>query len=279
MIRKTCVAGLFYESDERLLNGNIDSIFNGLSDVDVDDENSIKSIVVPHAGYIYSGRTAGYAFNELSKGNLPDTFIIIGPNHSGIGDRLSLSTSKKWNTPLGDIDVDVEFINKLNEVDFNCTFDESAHTREHSIEVELPFLQYIARKNNHDFRIVPVIIKYQHPKLCKQLAKSIHEVSKELDRNIIVIASTDLTHYEDSDTAKYFDDKVMNAIGNMDSDDLFKQVAEYDITMCGYGPTITAIEYSKLAGAKNSYILNYSNSGDVSGDYQSVVGYTSAMIK
>ncbi|RAP54654.1 MAG: AmmeMemoRadiSam system protein B, partial [Methanosphaera sp. rholeuAM130] len=87
------------------------------------------------------------------------------------------------------------------------------------------------------------------------------------------------THYEDSDTAKYFDDKVMNAIGNMDSDDLFKQVAEYDITMCGYGPTITAIEYSKLAGAKNSYILNYSNSGDVSGDYESVVGYTSAMIK
>ncbi|RAP54655.1 MAG: AmmeMemoRadiSam system protein B, partial [Methanosphaera sp. rholeuAM130] len=131
MIRQTCVAGLFYESDERLLNGNIDSIFESLSDVDVDDENSIKSIVVPHAGYIYSGRTAGYAFNELSKGNLPDTFIIIGPNHTGIGDKLSLSTSKKWNTPLGDIDVDVEFINKLNEVDFNCTFDESAHTREH----------------------------------------------------------------------------------------------------------------------------------------------------
>lgn len=279
MIRQTCVAGLFYESDEELLKHNIDLLFNSIKDVDIIDENSIKSIVVPHAGYVYSGKTASYAFNELFKDNLPDTFVIIGPNHTGIGKMLSLTASEKWNTPLGDIDVDVEFINKLNEVDPNSIIDESAHIREHSIEVELPFLQYIASKKNVDFKIVPIIIKYQHPKICKQLAKSIHEVSKELNRNIKIIASTDLTHYEDADTAKFFDTKVMTAIDNMDSDDLFKQIVEYDITMCGYGPTITAIEYSKLSNAKNSYILNYSNSGDVSGDYESVVGYTSAMIK
>lgn len=278
MTRKTYVAGLFYESDEHLLIENIKSILNGLDEVNLDDDN-IKSIVVPHAGYIYSGKTAAYAFNELSKENLPDTFIIIGPNHTGIGDKLSLTTSKKWNTPLGNVDVDVEFIDKLNEVDLNCSLDESAHIREHSIEVELPFIQYIARKKNQDFRIVPIIIKYQHPQLCKQLAKSIYEVKKQLDRNIIIIASTDLTHYEDSTTARFFDSKVMDTIENMDSDELFKQIVEYDITMCGYGPTITAIEYSKIENAKNSYILNYSNSGDVSGDYESVVGYTSAVIK
>lgn len=278
MTRKTCVAGLFYESDEHLLIENIKSILNGLDEVNLDDDN-IKSIVVPHAGYIYSGKTAAYAFNELSKENLPDTFIIIGPNHTGIGDKLSLTTSKKWNTPLGNVDVDVEFIDKLNEVDLNCSLDESAHIREHSIEVELPFIQYIARKKNQDFRIVPIIIKYQHPQLCKQLAKSIYEVKKQLNRNIIIIASTDLTHYEDSTTARFFDSKVMDTIENMDSDELFKQIVEYDITMCGYGPTITAIEYSKIEKAKNSYILNYSNSGDVSGDYESVVGYTSAVIK
>ena len=279
MIRQTCVAGLFYESDESLLTRNIESMIDSINDESISDEATIKSIVVPHAGYVYSGRTACYAFNELTKDDLPETFVIIGPNHTGIGDRLSLSTSKKWNTPLGDIDVDVEFINKLNEVDLNCTLDESAHIREHSIEVELPFLQYIAGKKNTDFKIVPIIIKYQHPQLCKDLARSIHEASKQLDRKIIIIASTDLTHYEDADTAKFYDSKVMKAIENMDSDDLFKQIVEYDITMCGYGPTITAMEYSKLIGAKNSYILKYSNSGDVSGDYDSVVGYTSAMIR
>ena len=279
MIRQTCVAGLFYESDKGLLTNNIESIINSIDDVEVNDDNIIKSIVVPHAGYIYSGRTACYAFNQLSKENLPETFIIIGPNHTGIGDRLSLSSSKKWETPLGDIDVDVEFIEKLDEVDLNSCLDESAHMREHSIEVELPFLQYIAKKKNTDFRIVPIIIKYQHPQLCKDLAKSIYKASKELGRKIVVIASTDLTHYEDSDTAKFYDTKVINAIENMDSNELFRQIVEYDITMCGYGPTITAMEYSKLAGAENSYVLKYSNSGDVSGDYDSVVGYASAMIK
>ena len=279
MIRKTCVAGLFYESDDNLLKQNIESMFKSITCVDIDNKNNIKSIVVPHAGYIYSGKTASYAFNELSKEELPDTFIIIGPNHTGIGDKLSLSTSEKWNTPLGDVDVDVEFANRLNEVDLNCSLDESAHIREHSIEVELPFIQYIASKNNKSFKIVPIIIKYQHPQICKQLAQSIYEVKKQLSRNVIVIASTDLTHYEDSDTAEFYDKKVINAIENMDSDDLFKQVVDYDITMCGYGPTITAMEYSKLANAKKAYILNYSNSGDVSGDYESVVGYTSAVIK
>ena len=278
MIRQPCVSGLFYESDERLLEKNIESLFESINDVDIDDEMNIKSIVVPHAGYIYSGRTACHSFSQLSKEKLPDTFIIIGPNHTGIGNKLSLTTSEKWSTPLGDIDVDVEFINKLNEVDFNSSLDESAHIREHSIEVELPFLQYIARKNNCEFKIVPIIIKYQHPKICKELARNIYSVSKDLNRNIVIVASTDLTHYEDSDTAKFYDTKVMNAIENMDSQELFKQVVEYDITMCGYGPTITAIEYSKLAGAENAYIMNYSNSGDVSGDYESVVGYTSAVI-
>ncbi|MBE6488909.1 MAG: MEMO1 family protein [Methanosphaera stadtmanae] len=280
MIREPCVAGMFYPGDFNSLLDIIDDLFSRVGDVEINESTRcISSVVVPHAGYVYSGLTASYAFKQLLYDRLPETIVIIGPNHTGIGREISVSTSNKWNTPLGDVDVDVEFCEELDKVDFNVTLDESAHIREHSIEVELPFLQYIANVNNSNFKIVPIIIGKQELKLCKNLAKSIYDVQNKLNRDCIVIASTDLTHYEDSETAEYLDKKVINSIEDMDSKQLIMDIIDYDISMCGYGPTITAITYAQLMNAYNSKCLRYSNSGQVSGDYDSVVGYTSAIIK
>ena len=164
-------------------------------------------------------------------------------------------------------------------MDHNAVFDDLAHLKEHSVEVELPFLQYISEKFDRSYRIVPIVMGYQELGLAKNLAKSIRSVEEKLGRNCVVVASSDLTHYEDAGTAGYLDGKVMKSIEDMDIDSLINNIITYDITMCGYGPVITAIQYSKLINNHTSRVLNYSHSGMVSGDYDSVVGYTSAIIK
>lgn len=273
MIRNTCVSGLFYASSEDLLRENIKNFYDSIS-----KDNKYTEIVAgitPHAGYVYSGKTACYTFKQLED-NIPETFVILGPNHTGFGTNVDACDYDKWETPLGLIDVDNEFIDELLKVDENVCIDNTAHIKEHSIEVEIPFIQYICKEK--PVKIVPLVISQQIPQLCEKLASSIKTVSEKLNRKIVLIASTDLTHYEDSETAKYYDTKVMNSVNDMDTNQLVKDIIDYDITMCGYGPTICAIEYAKLSNANNSNVLKYSNSGDVSGDYDSVVGYMSAII-
>ena len=280
MIRNTCVDGMFYPGNPDTLTDTIDDLFSSITTDNIEEDyRCISSVVVPHAGYVYSGLTAGYAFKKLLYDGLAETIVIIGPNHTGIGREISVSTSQKWNTPLGDIDVDVEFVEELEQLDSNVTLDESAHIREHSIEVELPFLQYIAEFREESFKIVPIIIGRQELNLCENLARSIYEVKDKLERDCIVIASTDLTHYEDSQTAQYQDKKIINSIEELNSRQLIRDIIDYDITMCGYGPTITAMTFAQLQGAYDSRCLHYANSGDAFGDYESVVGYTSAIIK
>lgn len=282
MIRKPCVAGMFYESDKNQLKRDIEEIFSlTKQDIPKKSENSflISAGIVPHAGYIYSGKTASYTFKNIAEDGIYDTIIIIGPNHTGLGDKISLSDSDKWETPLGYVEIDKEFNNLLEQTDPNITFSQIAHTNEHSIEVELPFLQYIAQQQNKKFKIVPIIITKQTLDLCIQLAYSIEKVTKLLNKKCMIIASTDLTHYETSQSAKNKDQKVLDSIKQMDIEQLIKNINQYHITMCGYGPVITAMFYSKLVNSNNAEILNYSNSGDAFGDYESVVGYGSAIIK
>lgn len=272
MIRKPCVSGLFYESDEDLLLKNIESL---MSETDSSTElEEVVAGIAPHAGYIYSGKTAAYTFNEI-KNHIPETFIILGPNHTGYGTRIDVCDYDKWETPLGLIDVDTEFINELLNVNPDVYVDNSAHKNEHSIEVELPFIQYISR--NHPIKIVPIVISRQIPELCERLADSLNIVIEKLERDCVVIASTDLTHYEDIDTANYFDSKIIESVEDINMSQMIKDIIEYDITMCGYGPVITAMNLAKIQNYEDSIVLNHSTSGDVSGDYESVVGYMSAV--
>lgn len=274
MIRKACVSGMFYESNPDFLRQNIESMLSNIPEVDVDGE--IVAAIAPHAGYVYSGKTACYAFSEIGKNKLPDTFIVLGPNHTGRGTKIDVCDYDKWETPLGLVDVDVEFIDELLSVDSNVYVDNNAHVNEHSIEVEIPFIQYVC--GNHKFKIVPVVISQQIPQLCESLAKSLDEVIRKLKRNCIIIASTDLNHYDNQETTTYLDEKVIKSVENMDMKRMVKDIIDYDITMCGYGPVITATCYSRLQDADSSIVLNHATSGDAFGDYDSVVGYMSAVI-
>lgn len=276
MIREACVSGLFYQSDKKILTENIKELLKQTKD-DKKADNIIAGIV-PHAGYVYSGKTASYTYNKIAENRLPETIIIIGPNHTGYGENVDLTSSSTWQTPLGNIEVDTEFNNKLVETDKNCNINQIAHLREHAVEVELPFLQYIAGKQDTTFKIVPITVTQQKTDTCINLAGSIKQVAETLKRDCMIIASTDLTHYEGSDSARKKDMKVLKSIEDMNIEKLVNNINQYHITMCGYGPVITAISYAKLLNANSSTILNYSNSGDAFGDYESVVGYGSAII-
>ncbi len=283
MIRQPCVEGIFYPSNSNVLEETIEDYFNNIEDCNLEDisqTNTISTIVVPHAGYQYSGQCASYAFKSLAKETLPDTVIIIGPNHTGLGSKkIALSQHDYWKTPLGEIEVDNEFNKELIEQNPDCDYDDAAHMREHSLEVEIPFIQYISKIQGKEIKILPITISYQEVNTCINLGKSIYEIIEKLNRNCVIVASTDLTHYETAESAKTKDTKVLNDIEAMDIEQLVSDINTYNISMCGYGPVITGITYSKLSNALSSTILDYRNSGDVQKEYDSVVGYGSAIIK
>lgn len=275
MIRKACVSGLFYESNPEFLKNDVEELFSYVNESNY-DYSSVVAGIIPHAGYVYSGKTACYTFNEIAKGELPDIFIIIGPNHTGYGTMIDVCDFDKWESPLGLVDVDNEFIDELLNVDENVYVDNSAHLREHSIEVEIPLIQHICA--NHEFKIVPIVISQQIPKLCENLAKSIKAVSDKLNRKCMVIASTDLNHYDDEKTTQFLDDKIIKSVESMDMNHMVKEINDYDISMCGFGPVIVANNYAKLQNADTSIVLNHTTSGETSGDYDSVVGYMSGIM-
>ena len=297
MIRKPAVAGLFYESDPEDLKKNIEACFNhelgpgnipklGLSrdfekfesknqesSQNLNKYLNIYGVVVPHAGYVYSGPIAAHAYYKIIENGYPETFVILCPNHTGMGTEVSVFNEGKWSTPLGDLEIDEEFANNMILNSNIMDSDNSAHTKEHSCEVHLPFLQYFS----NDFKIVPVVMWAQDMETSEDIAKSIIKTTKKLKRSITIISSTDLTHYEPNFMAEKKDKLVLDAINNMDEFALLKAVKNYNISMCGYGPTISTIKASRALGAKKGEILKYANSGDISGDFNSVVGYCSAI--
>lgn len=285
MIRKPAVAGLFYDKDPSELKKTIEWCFNHklgpgkvpelrISDDDPNKDN-IYGAVVPHAGYSYSGPIAAHAYCEIVENGFPETFIILCPNHTGLGTGISIFKEGIWNTPLGNVEIDEEFAEEMIINSDLIDFDTSAHIREHSCEVHLPFLQYFS----NDFKIVPIVIWMQDMESGSDIAKSITKTAKKLGRSILVIASTDLTHYESKQIAEKKDKLILDAISNMDEYSLLKAVEDFRISMCGYGPTIAAIKVSRSLGAKKGKILKYATSGDISGDLSSVVGYCSAIFE
>jgi MEMO1 family protein len=293
MIRKPAVAGLFYDNNPENLKKTIEWCFTHrlgpgkipelgslkkFGDVENNKERRLKKdniygAVVPHAGYSYSGPIAAHAYSKLVENGFPETFIILCPNHTGLGSGISIFNEGKWNTPLGNVGVDEEFANHMI---LNSNFiapDTSAHIREHSCEVHLPFLQYFS----NDFEIVPIVMGMQDMESASDIADSIIKSAKDLNRSISIIASTDLTHYEPKEIAEKRDKLILESIEDMDEIALLNAVKENEITMCGYGPTMATIKSSRKLGAEKGKILKYATSGDISGDFSSVVGYCSAI--
>ncbi len=273
-IRRPAVAGGFYPAKPDRLKQAIETSFlhklgpGRLPKLEY-DERQIVSVVIPHAGYVYSGHIAAHAFYHLASEPKPDKIVIICPNHTGLGGVVSLSSGGFWETPLGRVEQDVELARDILNASSFVDMNDQAHLHEHSIEVQLPFLRYIYG----DFKFVPVCMGYQDLNTSVKLGEAI---AKALEgTNSLIIASTDLTHQEPLSTAKSKDDGVIRHILDMDEFGLQNWVHNNKVTMCGYGPVSATIVASRKLGATTAELLSYGTSGDAYGDYSSVVGYTS----
>jgi len=227
-------------------------------------------MVCPHAGYMYSGAVAANGYYEVSSSKF-ESAIIIGPNHYGLGSDIALMNNGSWKTPLGEISIDTELSYEIYQ---NCNIvnvDELAHSRDHCIEVQLPFLQYI----REEFKIVPIILVNQDKNTCLKLSNGIYEVIK--DKNFLLIASSDLTHYESNSQAHEKDNLLISSILSLDIEAFYSVLFSFNVTACGYGAIATVMEISKKLGAKKGKLLKYATSGDIAGDTKSVVGYSSIL--
>ena len=277
-IRFPAVSGLFYPSSKDSLIKQIENCFlshigpGSLPRLNPEGKREIVALVVPHAGYMYSGPVAAHSYFSLAEDGKPEIIVILGPNHTGIGSGVSIMISGKWRTPLGDVEIDEDTAKTIVEKSKFVDIDELAHTHEHSIEVQLPFLQYVLR----DFKFVPICMMMQDLRTSRDVGEAIASSIK--DKNAIIIASTDLTHYEDQKSASIKDRSVIESILSLDEEKLERIITEMNVSMCGPGPVAAAIYAAKLLGAKSAYLLKYATSGDITGDYSSVVGYTSIKI-
>ena len=276
-VRRPCVAGAFYPADPERLKNAIQECFThrlgpGALPEQKSPDRKIVSVVCPHAGYVYSGPTAAHSYHQLASEASPDSIVALGPNHTGLGGPVSLWGTGAWETPLGRASIDEELARAIFKASDFIDMDETAHLREHSIEVQLPFLQYIYGK----IRFVPICMGYQDLETSRKVGRAIAKASEEKD--VLILASTDLTHMESKSSAAAKDRGVIDRIVSMDEAALQNWVRSQRVTMCGYGPVSAALVASKLLGANKAEILSYSTSGDITGDASSVVGYAAAKI-
>lgn len=258
-MRKAAVAGQFYPFEGEEIKKEVKKY---MAEARTFSGNIIAGIA-PHAGYIYSGKTAGYLYKSL-EGKKYSTVVIIGPNHTGLGPGISIYPGGGWETPLGAARVDEKLAGKIN---FEETMlDETAHTYEHSVEVQIPFLQ-IALQNP---KIIPICVLDQRKEEMVKLGKRLAET---LGRGDLVIASTDFSHHVSYKTAYANDMLAIAKIKKLDVDGLYDVVEKENISMCGFGPVAAAIAFARARGAKKGELLHYSTSGDVTGDFSGVVGY------
>lgn len=265
-IRKPQVAGRFYPGNKKALSEFLDENLNY-----GEEKKDALGVIMPHAGYIYSGKTAA---RTISKVNLPDTVIVIGPNHTGAGEPFALMAEGVWETPLGEVPIDEDLAGKLLDASDLLADDQFAHAYEHSIEVELPFL----KKLNENIKIVPICVGTHSLENARQVGEATGKVLKELGREATIIASSDMTHYESAETAEAKDKHAIDAILALDENALAEAVKKYDITMCGYVPAYIMLVAAKQMGASKAELVEYTTSGEVSGDFDQVVGYAGFLV-
>ena len=268
MNRDMAVAGQFYPFSPEDTKQLLDSCFaRGCGAPGKNKDDSLVSLVCPHAGHIYSGWVAAYSFKELVEHSKAKTFVIVSPNHTGLGEMLSVYPGGEWETPLGNVPVNEKLAKAIAKENDFAKLDTQAHKFEHSIEVQLPFLQYVLEGSKFD--IVPITTMLQDLETAVSLAKTIYGHRKD----ILLIASSDFTHHEPYAKAMAKDLDAIKSINALDSQGFISKIKENKLSICGYGPILTAMEYAKLCGAKKGELLKYATSGEVSSDRRRVVGY------
>ncbi len=275
-VRHPAVAGSWYASTPEGLRSELEGCFTHtlgpgkLPKVEDKELRNIVGLVCPHAGYMYSGPIAAHAYYQLAMDGQPEVIVIFSPNHTGRGSALALMKEGVWRTPLGDAQIDTEVASKILQESPIVDVDEAAHAFEHSIELQLPFLQYLYGSS---FRFVPISFLMQDLGSSREVGQA---TAKALSgKNCLVIASTDLTHYEPQEKAERKDKAAISAALKLDEKQYNSVVEAYGISTCGYGPVMAAITAAKLLGAEKAQLLCYKTSGDVTGDLSAVVGYAS----
>ena len=280
--RATAVAGMFYPDNAMELRALIDQSFSNQrfgpgkvrsSTLSANNQHrKIYGIVSPHAGYIYSGAVAANGFYEVASVNFQDV-IMVGPNHYGIGSWVAGMRDGIWETPLGEVQVNSQMADEIKRRSAALDIDDYAHSRDHCLEVQLPFLQYVKQ----DFKIVPVVLVSQNRDIALDLGNAISQTIMEMDAldSTLLLASSDFTHYEPNSEAHKKDGELIKTILSLDVNRFYTILERMNISACGYGAIATMMVAAKNLGATRGELLKYATSGDVTGDVSAVVGYSS----
>ena len=262
MVRRPAVAGYFYPKKAEELR----SMIKGMVDPRSKKEKA-RAVVSPHAGLIYSGPVAGAVYSSVF---LPERLVILGPSHRGQRSVFAIMKTGAWQTPLGDVPVDTELAESLLRRSALIRIEESAHEEEHSLEVQLPFIQFLSQA----FSIVPLCVSPAADfAALQELARAIAEAIRESGTDVLIVASTDMSHYVSRETARKKDFLAIGRIQALDARGLYDVVQQEDISMCGFQPTTAAILAAKELGAGRADLIRYMTSGETSGDFDQVVGY------
>jgi|LSQX01.2.fsa_nt_gb AmmeMemoRadiSam system protein B len=269
-IRQPAVDNYFYPGTKTKLLETLENLTNQQS-----TKEAVVSVICPHAGYIFSGATAGMVYSNII---IPETVILLGPNHQGYGEPFGVSSSEYWRTPLGEIKIDTDIAKDLVSESRYLEFDDISHKSEHSLEVQIPFIQFF----NPQTEIVPISLSgYIDNPAWVEIGESIAKVIQKYNpiKNVLIIASTDMNHYESQENTEEKDKYAIETILSLDENLLIERIAEKNISMCGYGAVIATIVASKELGAKETSLIEYTTSGAKNKDYSQVVGYAGIIIK
>jgi MEMO1 family protein len=268
--RPPAVAGRFYPRKREALLREVDQYLEPASP----DELTIDSAlgcVVPHAGYMYSGHVAGAVYRVLPKRS---RYVVLGPNHWGRGAPLAMMSEGSWLTPLGQVPLDTELAHSLREKCPLLTEDAEAHSGEHSLEVQLPFLQ----RQSGEFTFVPVVIGLADYSLLEMLGRAVADAIRRSTEPVLMVASSDMNHYEPDGITREKDDKAIEKILQLDPVGLLEVIRNEDISMCGYAPTVAMLIAAKELGGREARLIRHATSADTSGDFDSVVGYAGIVV-
>ncbi len=269
MIRPPAVAGTFYPSDPRTLARQIAEFCAGGA-----PKTKALGCVVPHAGYMYSGHVAGAVYASLE---IPARSILLGPRHFPGGESMAILTEGSFETPFGEAPIDSALAGELARACPRLREDTVAHEREHSLEVQIPFLQKLAK----GFRFVPVVLGTDRYPVLEELGRAVAQVvtaEKRRGEPVLIIASSDMNHYESDAVTRAKDERAIARILSLDPRGLYDTVRNEQISMCGYAATVTMLVAVRELGATEARLVRYATSGDINGDREQVVGYAGVIV-
>lgn len=270
-IRRPAVAGRFYPGDPSELLAEVRAY---LAQSISNEQAPLPAVgcIAPHAGYMYSGHVAGAVFARVE---IPERCVVLCPNHTGVGHALSIMSEGVWKTPLGDVEIDTQVAEALKQRFPFLLEDASAHRAEHAAEVELPFLQ--ARQS--DFKFVPIAVGTGRLELLEELGQALADVIRKQNNRVLIVASSDMNHYEPDPVTRAKDHRAIEKILLLDARGLYDVVTQQNISMCGFGPAVALLTAANRLGAKSAELVKYATSSDVSGDRNMAVGYAGMVVR